>query len=491
MRLPMVCVNRQLPVRTIGSALVLFVCSCTPSGGWTPVPGGNTTADPITVIRGALGTPLVPREVKPNIDQGRGVYGGRGISINVDATNAAVAIAAFERGGLFKTVDGGAHFTHLDGLVPYWMSDVRISPSQPNIVLATVTIDSHTVNQAGIWRSTDGGATWNKPATADPTCMSRPGAFGIAFAPDSNYVYAGTDCGLAVSADLGATWTHVLPIGSPFRVMAVAAQANKVVNVLLDGGTNGFQRSLDNGTTWVTTVAPFPRSGPVSGAAPGDVHGLTVSPVSPEVLFAIGFDATSTRQPFESDDAGGSWHELTGDVFSNGRPLYIATHLSRDNDPTHIEVYFGNSGNDFRQTCTRTSGMRCDAHGWEELVNHAHEDPMEVAWGPGSNCPLYIISDGGLEGSTDFGTSNCGFDWQMVGGGSGGLGALQIYDVEGTVHDDHTDVYFATQDNLEWASPDDGATWPGHLPEEGFNIEAPHRTGTDDQTVTGLANLVS
>jgi len=171
------------------------------------------------------------------------------------------------------------------------------------------------------------------------------------------------------------------------------------------------------------------------------------------------------------------------------------THASRDGDPTHFELYWGYTVNDYRQTCRGTSGQRCTSD-WE-ILGHAHEDSDEVVWGPGSNCPLYIIGDGGVQGTTDFGTAGCGLDWTMVGTGSGGWAALQIFDVEGTVHTSHTDVYFGTQDNELWASPDDAVTWPGInrpdggvLGREGFNIEAPHFSATDDQTVAGRANNV-
>src|SRR5262249_4261744 len=75
-----------------------------------------------------------------------------------------------------------------------------------------------------------------------------------------------------------------------------------------------------------------------------------------------------------------------------------------------------------------------------------------------------------------------------TGGGAGGLNALQIYEGTGQVHPDHTDLYFGTQDNSLWASPDDGLTWPNRVDSEGFYLQMADRTETHNgQTITGQA----
>ena len=74
---------------------------------------------------------------------------------------------------------------------------------------------------------------------------------------------------------------------------------------------------------------------------------------------------------------------------------------------------------------------------------------------------------------------------KRTGGGVGGYHALQVYEITGQVHPDHTDLYFGTQDNDLWASGDNGVTWPKHVPAEGFYIQMPHDSATDSgQTIT-------
>jgi Ca2+-binding RTX toxin-like protein len=464
MRLP---VMRQpiAPIAILLGAALAGACRTADHTIGTVEPTGGD----IVTVRSALGTPLGLREVKPDI-----VWGGRGVSITIDPTNADVAIAAAEVAGLFRTFDAGVHWQHIDNFIPYRMAEVRWSPSNPSVVIATVLADMHTVSQAGIWRSTDGGTTWKKPATAVPPGCPRAAAWGIAYAPDSNFVYVGTDCGVAVSSDLGATWTHVSPTGSPIRVKTVVAQPNNLLAVL---SQIGFHRSPDNGNTW-----PTAGIGPLGIVDDARYHmrTLTATPVSPDVYISVTFGTGGVLQAFESDDGGGTWNNLNSPVNGNGRPAYVVVHASRDGDPNHFDLYWGNSVTDWRQTCTGTSGQRCGTT-WES-VHTAHTDNADIAYATGNNCPNYVIGDGGI-----MRTGDCGLNWMMVGTGPNGWGALQLFDAIGTVNSNHTDLYFATQDNGLWASANDGDTWPRAVGAEGFNIEAQHDSATDDQTVAGRA----
>jgi hypothetical protein len=79
---------------------------------------------------------------------------------------------------------------------------------------------------------------------------------------------------------------------------------------------------------------------------------------------------------------------------------------------------------------------------------------------------------------------DCGLNWQSK---NRGLSALQIYDLAGTVHASHTDLYFGTQDNGVWASPDGGVTWPVYVPVEGLWLQAPHHVASHGTAlVTGM-----
>jgi len=406
-------------------------------------------------------------------------YDGRSVAVDVSQSNNAVAIAASESGGLFKTTDTGATWTHLDGLPTFRMSDAKMAPGNDQIVIATAWADSHAANSGGTWRSSDGGVTWQKPATADPTpgfgCPVLFNAWGISFAgSSSNDVFVGTDCGVSISHDLGATWTHVVPdlTSSNFAVYSINAQANGGGTIVDTCSADGHHRSTNGGSTWTPTSAALPAC-PFIG-----VHNIVASPLEPNVLFA----AIDNNSVYESDNGGSTWTNLNPAQGASREP-WVGTHLSADGSPNHFDIYFGSGLSVVRQTCTNTGGpgLRCSTS-WN-AVNLDHADQNGLAFSSSSNCAQYIVSDGGIHG-----TSDCGANWHIIGNGPGGYHALQVYEMNGQVHPGHTDLYFGTQDNNLWASGDNGATWPNFVNWEGFYIQTLHDSPADSgQTITFVA----
>ena len=247
------------------------------------------------------GATLSVSEFQPNI-----VWGGRATAIDVDPNDptSSIAIAGTGSGGLFRTTDSGATWSHIDALPPFRMVDVKIDPNDSNIVIATAGRDTRVINQGGIWVSGDGGRKdWRKPASADPPC-SFSQAWGISFVPRSSDVFVGTDCGLAVSHDNGATWTHVFVSPSGRAVFGVVAQ-RATPSTVDSCGPDGHHRSEDGGLSWTPTRFPSaqdPTALPPCIASPDSI---AVSPLEPDVLFAAAEDGL-----YESDDGGASWSNL-------------------------------------------------------------------------------------------------------------------------------------------------------------------------------------
>jgi photosystem II stability/assembly factor-like uncharacterized protein len=103
-------------------------------------------------------------EFQPNIP-----FGGRADTIAVNPSDNRIMFVASESGGLFKTTDGGTHWSHIETLGAYYTSAVAYLTS--DILLATTTDRFSTGNDGGgIWRSADGGITWSHIANPSGGC---------------------------------------------------------------------------------------------------------------------------------------------------------------------------------------------------------------------------------------------------------------------------------------------------------------------------------
>jgi photosystem II stability/assembly factor-like uncharacterized protein len=115
----------------------------------------------------------------------------------VDPTAPDVVYAALGSLGVYKTTDGGDHWTHLAQSIG--AAVVAVDPADPNIVYAAG-------NGTGAAKSTDGGLTWiDIDHGLDPAVLS----FAIDPANPS-ILFAGTfGSGVYQSADGGTTWTSI------------------------------------------------------------------------------------------------------------------------------------------------------------------------------------------------------------------------------------------------------------------------------------------
>lgn len=127
--------------------------------------------------------------------------------------------------GLYKTTDGGRSWKKvLDGGTWAGVSDVVLDPRNPDVLLATTWQRIRRTYgyvaggpESGVWRSTDGGATWKKSQAGLPT--DELGRVGLAMSPvNPDVVYAILEAG---GAGTGGA-----------------------------GGRGGFYRSRDGGTSW-------------------------------------------------------------------------------------------------------------------------------------------------------------------------------------------------------------------------------------------------
>jgi hypothetical protein len=65
-------------------------------------------------------------------------YGGRTVGADISPADPALVLAATDSGGVFRSTDTGAHWSHVDSLIPFRMEDIKFAPNNASVALATV-----------------------------------------------------------------------------------------------------------------------------------------------------------------------------------------------------------------------------------------------------------------------------------------------------------------------------------------------------------------
>ncbi len=179
--------------------------------------------------------------------------------------------------GMFKTTDGGKHWQHMGLDDVQQISRVIVHPTNPDIVFVAGLGHPYGANEMrGIFRSVDGGKTWEKTLYLN----HNTGAIQVEFDPNDTQV---------MYADL---WEH---------------QEGPWENASFSGPNSGLYKSIDGGSTWRKIEKGLP------GAAQGLGRiGLAISKSNSKRLFAT-VDAEENGGVYRSDDAGESWKLISGD----------------------------------------------------------------------------------------------------------------------------------------------------------------------------------
>ena len=201
-------------------------------------------------------------------------------------------------GGIFKSTDGGATWSSLSPAIRrQTVNAVAIDPSRPQTILVGTYND-------GVWKSSDGGSTWKRVlhGGSDVGNQQAP-VSAIVFDPSNpRIVYAATDTGpndgVHKSADGGATWvrnTGGLP--NNFRIDALGIDPKNPATLYAGLNGGGLCKSTDGGRSWTS----IPR--------PGDnefVLSLAIDPSEPETIFAgtINIGRTASPPTAERPSAG-------------------------------------------------------------------------------------------------------------------------------------------------------------------------------------------
>ena len=218
------------------------------------------------------------------------------LALAIDPQNPSTLYAGTQFNGVFKSTDWGASGTAVNfGLPtdPYTqrligVTAVVIDPQNSSTVFACV-------GGNGVFKSTDGGATWNSVNSGLPNNFN--GASFLAIDPQTpGTVYAATGSGVFKSTDGGASWSAANS-GLTFtsvNALVIDPQNSSTLYAALAGATGEVFKSTDGGASW---------SAVSSGLMLTSVTALAIDPKNPGTLYAGGDGGV-----FKTTDGGASWN---------------------------------------------------------------------------------------------------------------------------------------------------------------------------------------
>lgn len=352
----------------------------------------------------ALMSKLKWRSVGPYI-------GGRVITVTGVPGNANLFYAGTVGGGLWKSSDEGLEWKNItDGKLPGSSASigaVAVAPSNPSVLYIGTGEDdirNDMIPGDGVYKSTDAGDTWQPAGLAETHSISK-----IVVSPkDPNVVYASSmghvfvpdpNRGVFKSTDGGKTWNKILFVddktgaidlvmdpGHPDTLYAAMWQGQRMPWGLISGGPgSGLYKTTDGGKNW-TNLTHNP-------GLPTDVIGrigVTLVASHPNILYAI-FQAHDGGV-FRSDDAGKTWHLVNNEMKLRQRAFYYMAVYADPKDPNTV----------YAPQVDAVWASHDGGKTWKKL-NVPHGDNHVVWINPDDTNILLEGNDGGATVSTDDG----------------------------------------------------------------------------------------
>ena len=310
--------------------------------------------------------------------------------------------------GMYKSSDGGKNWMHIGLEDTQHIAKIVVHPQNPDIVFVAGLGHAYGSNEMrGVFRSNDGGKTWQKVLFKD----NRTGAIDLVFDPNNPHILfaalweaqrtpwgmtsGGPGSGLYRSGDDGATWKrldgHGLPSGVLGRIgVSISGADGNRVYAIIEAEKGGIYRSEDAGESW-KLINPDHRftqrawyfhhifadpknadtvyvlntgvSRSIDGghsfefirAPHGDNHGLWIDPNNPKSLIVANDGGASV-----SHDAGKSWTP------QNNQPTAQFYHVAADNAVPY-RVYGAQQDNSTVAIVSRSDNFAIDRPDWYDV----------------------------------------------------------------------------------------------------------------------------
>lgn len=317
---------------------------------------------------------------------------GRVNFICVDPSNPNTIYIGAPAGGLWKSTNNGSTWTVLtDNLPQIGVSGIAVDYSNPNtIYIATGDKDSSDTNFAGVFKSTDGGATWTNTGSLSGTTF----AGDLLIHPTNNQIlWCITTAGIFKTSNGGTSWTNVR--AGNFAQGSLRLKPGDPTTVYAVDGDN-FYKSTDTGTTF-TINAPAAGLPANSGRLVMDV-----TPANSNYIYILSSTTANGYQGiYRSVDSGDTWTRTANNtnVLESTQSWYdLALAVSSTNAD---ELYTG-CLNVWKSTNGGTTATKVNNWNAPASANYTHADIHYLGF---YGNRLFAGTDGGIYVSSNNATS--------------------------------------------------------------------------------------
>jgi len=370
--------------------------------------------------------------------------GGRIDDFAVVESEPGIIFVGTASGGVWKTENNGVIWEPIfDTQETSSIGDITVAPSNHDVVWVGTGEPNNRQSSSwgdGVYKSTDGGKTWNNMGLTDTHHIGR-----IVIHPeDPDIVYVAAlghlwgpnkERGLFKTTDGGKTWANTKFIDentgfvdvaidheSPDTLYAAAYQRRRRGWGFNGGGPgSGLYKTTDGGENWTRLTEGLPKG------TTGRI-GLDIYRKNPRIVYAV----VEHKQGgiFRSEDKGFSWKKMSR---TNPRPMYYSKIRIDPNNDQRIWILGA------RMYMSDDGGKNFNTG----YVTRIHGDHHAMWIDPKNSNHMIVGSDGGIHFSYDRGKT-----WDFVNS----LPLGQFYEIGFDMRKPYN-VYGGLQDNGSWGGP--------------------------------------